>query len=76
MSFKQAVTLTGISVIVRDVMPNFLRSLTDSICAVLGMSWKCIFIEMVSYFVRSSLLNKIAQCKFLQNMCFEIIYHI
>ena len=50
MSFKQAVSLTGISVIVRDFMPNFHRSLTDSICAVLGMAWECIFIDMVDLF--------------------------
>ena len=50
MSFKQAVTLTGFSVIVRDVMPNLHRSLTDSICAVLGMAWECIFFDMVELF--------------------------
>ena len=50
MSLKQAVTFTGISVIVWDFMPNFHRSLTDSIYVVLGMSWECIFIEMVDLF--------------------------
>ena len=50
MSFKQAVTLTGISVIVRDFMPNLHRSVTDSICAVLGVAWKCIFFDMVKLF--------------------------
>ena len=50
MSFKQTVTLTGISVIVMDFMPNLHRSLADSICAVLGMAWECIFFDMVELF--------------------------
>ena len=50
MSFKQAVTLTGITVIVRDFMPNLHRSLTDSICAVLGMALECIFFDLVELF--------------------------
>ena len=31
-------------------MPNFNRSLTDSICALMGMSWESTFIEMVHSF--------------------------
>ena len=57
-------------------MPNLHRSLTDNICAVLGMAWECIFFIWWNNFVRSSMLHKIAQCRFLGNMYFEIIYHI
>ena len=49
MSFKQAVTLTGISVIVRDFMPNLHRSLTDYICAVLGMVELFCLFDLILY---------------------------
>ena len=75
MSFKQAVTLTGISAIVRDFMPSFNLSLMNSICAFLGMTWECKFFDMVHLFC-DILLHKIAQCRFVQNICFEIIYHL